>query len=58
MKETKITLPKKGKWIELKLEGNFNCPSCNSILIVMNGINLEPYAFCTKCNKYWIWDNA
>ena len=39
------------KWEKLIIKGDFSCPACKSLMIVI--ATWSPYAFCPNCQKYW-----
>jgi len=40
------------KWVEAKLKGNYRCPHCGRIMIVIGGF--ENYAYCPNCERYFV----
>ena len=45
------------KWIDAQIEGDFYCPTCKSLLVVMLAGYLAgyiPYAYCPVCKKYLV----
>jgi len=40
------------KWIEAELKGNYRCPCCSRIMIVIGG--LATYAYCPHCERYFV----
>ena len=58
MKEYHIDIDVKAKkWVEAELKGNYKCPICNSTLILIVN-TLITYAFCPKCKKYFVQNDA
>ena len=42
------------EWIKVhKIYGNYKCPKCGNILIVIS-THGNPILFCIKCNKYFM----
>lgn len=52
LEEVTIRIYETVKWKEARLEGDFRCPDCGSIMIIIGPF--KAYAFCLKCEKYWI----
>jgi len=49
-KTIKVTVD---KWIKAKMEGNYTCPECGSILLIVSFVG-GAYAFCSKCKEYFV----
>lgn len=47
------TIMVKAHWIEAIIEGNFSCPKCGRLLVVIPTI-VTSISFCLGCNKYFI----
>lgn len=45
----------KANWIEAKMKGNYKCPKCKKVMIIMCASHLA-YAFCSNCKTYFIDD--
>ena len=48
----KITLKPGTKWVEAEIIGDFKCPNCGTLMVVVD--DRGPYAVCFKCEQYWI----
>jgi len=40
------------KWVEAELKGNYQCPHCGRIMIVI--ASLVSYAYCPHCERYFV----
>lgn len=51
MKELKIS--NKILWAPLYVNGEINCPQCNSVMLVNPITSLPSIAYCSKCHQYF-----
>ena len=42
-----------GGWAETMPEGDFECPNCAGIMLVVASAFGMTYAFCSDCKKYY-----
>ena len=40
------------KWVEAELKGNYRCPHCGRVMIVI--ASLASYAYCPHCERYFV----
>ena len=53
-----IEVKPNSKWVGAILKGDFNCPDCGEVMVVI--AQLIGYGFCLNCRKYWlgeVWDD-
>uniref|UniRef100_A0A6M3L442 Uncharacterized protein n=1 Tax=viral metagenome TaxID=1070528 RepID=A0A6M3L442_9ZZZZ len=41
------------RWREAKIKGDFSCPDCGQVMIVIPTPGMA-YAFCPKCMRYFV----
>jgi len=42
------------EWVEVSISGNYSCPVCGDILVIVPFQLPFTFAFCTQCKKYFL----